>query len=150
MRLLIQRVREASVAVEGRTVGAIAQGLLLLVSFEVADTEEDLRWAAHKAVNLRIFADEAGKMNRSVEDVGGGLLVVSQFTLHAGTRKGFRPSFVRAAPPALAQKQYERFLEILREKTDGPVAEGVFGAYMLVRLVNDGPVTIWIDTKNRQ
>ncbi len=150
MRLLIQRVQRASVEVEGRTVGAIGQGLLLLVGFEAADGPADLQWAAHKVVGLRIFSDAEGKMNRSVEDVGGGLLVVSQFTLHAHTKKGFRPSFVRAAPPEQARRLYRRFIETLQEKTRQPVAEGVFGAHMLVSLINDGPVTIWIDTRNKE
>ncbi len=150
MRLLIQRVQSASVTVDGTAVGRIGRGLLLLVGFEGADTDDDLQWAAHKVVNLRIFPDDDGKMNRSLLDVAGEALVVSQFTLHAQVKKGFRPSFVRAAPPDVARRLYRRFIDLLGERLDGRVAEGVFGAYMKVALVNDGPVTIWIDTQRKE
>ncbi len=150
MRLLIQRVVSAAVDVGGQRVGDIGSGLLLLVSFEVGDTDEDLQWAAHKVLNIRIFADDEGKMNRNVQQVGGGILVVSQFTLHAQVKKGFRPSFIRAAPPDIARNLYCRFVDLLRAQFNGPIAEGIFGAYMQVHLVNDGPVTIWMDTKHKE
>lgn len=151
MRVLVQRVREARVETEGRTIGSIGLGLLLFVGIEEADTAEDVMWLCHKLCGLRIFADEGGKMNKSVMDVVGKILVVSQFTLHASTKKGFRPSFVRAAAPEVAIPLYRAFLEEMRSMlgADG-VAEGAFGAMMDVHLINDGPVTIWIDSKVRE
>ena len=144
MRVVLQRVTRATVTVEGRITGAIEHGLALLVGFAGEDSEDNLRWMADKIVGLRIFADEEGKMNRSVEDVRGALLVVSQFTLYGDTRKGRRPSFVNAAPPEQAIPLYERFIEILRA-SDLDIATGEFGAHMSVELVNDGPVTLILE-----
>ena len=128
-----------------RVTGAIGEGLLLLVGFTSGDTEEQLVWMADKIVGLRVFADEAGKMNRSVEDVGGEVLVVSQFTLYGDTRKGRRPSFMDAAPPSQAVPLYQRFVELVGERTGPAVATGEFGASMSVALVNDGPVTLVLE-----
>ena len=144
MRIVLQRVSRARVTVEGRVTGEIGPGLLLLVGFTAGDGEEALRWMAEKVVGLRVFQDEEGKMNRSVEEVGGGLLVVSQFTLYGDARKGRRPSFVDAARPEAAIPLYERFVEMLRA-TDLPVGTGEFGAMMEVELVNDGPVTLVLE-----
>lgn len=143
MRLLIQRVSEASVSVEGQLIGQIPKGLLVLVGFHTADTEEILPKAAHKLLHLRIFEDAQGRMNRSVLEVGGGLLVVSQFTLYGKLEKGFRPSFIEAAPADRALSLYEAFLaELHRQAPQVPLATGRFGAYMEVRLCNYGPVTV--------
>ncbi len=150
MRVLIQRVREASVAIGGRTKSAIAQGLLVLVGIGEADSDEDIAWLAAKIVGLRVFDDEAGVMNLDVRQVGGGVLVVSQFTLHASTKKGNRPSYIRAAPESVSRPLYERFTQALAEALGKPVATGEFGADMQVALVNDGPVTIWIDSRNKE
>ncbi len=150
MRVVIQRVSSAAVDVEGKTVGAIEQGLLVLLGIEDADTEDDIEWLCGKVSRLRIFDDEEGVMNRSVEDVDGGLLVVSQFTLHASTRKGNRPSYIRASRPDFAVPMYEAFCRRLQAEAGRKVEQGVFGAYMQVRLLNDGPVTIIIDSKNRE
>ena len=147
MRALIQRVAEAAVRIDGVVVGEIAAGLLVLVGVEEADTAGDIDWLARKLANLRIFADEAGVMNRSVLDVGGEVLAVSQFTLHASCRKGNRPSYSRAARGELSQPMYEAFCEAVARLIGKPVARGVFGADMKVSLVNDGPVTIWLDSK---
>ena len=144
MRIVLQRVSRAKVTVEGRVTGEIGRGLLLLVGFTDGDTDEALAWMADKVVGLRIFPDDEGKMNRSVEDVDGGLLVVSQFTLYGDTRKGRRPSLVDAARPEVAIPLYERFLEMLRA-TGRPVQTGEFGAMMDVELVNDGPVTLVLE-----
>jgi D-tyrosyl-tRNA(Tyr) deacylase len=150
MRVLIQRVREASVTIAGRASGRIGPGLLVLLGVEETDTEEDIDWLCGKISRLRIFADGEGRMNRSVVDVDGGLLVVSQFTLFASTKKGNRPGFTRSAPPPVAIPLYERFVDRLAETADRPVATGEFGADMQVALVNDGPVTIWMDSKQRE
>jgi D-aminoacyl-tRNA deacylase len=150
MRVLLQRVSSASVEVEGRSVGQIGQGLLLFVGIETNDTAEDLDWLAGKVPRLRIFADENGAMNRSVQEIGGALLVVSQFTLYASTKKGNRPSFIKAAPPNTAEQRFNQFCAQLSLQMDRPVERGVFGAHMTVNLVNDGPVTIWIDSKRRE
>ncbi|HEX2203113.1 MAG TPA: D-aminoacyl-tRNA deacylase, partial [Longimicrobium sp.] len=139
-----QRVSRAKVTVEGRVTGEIGPGLLLLVGFTEGDTEEALAWMAEKVVGLRIFRDDEGKMNRSVEEAGGALLVVSQFTLYGDARKGRRPSFVDAARPETAIPLYERFLALLRA-TGRPVETGEFGAMMDVELVNDGPVTLLLE-----
>jgi D-tyrosyl-tRNA(Tyr) deacylase len=144
MRIVLQRVSRARVTVEGRATGEIGPGLLLLVGFTEGDGDEALAWMADKVAGLRIFADDEGKMNRSVQDMGGGLLVVSQFTLYGDTRKGRRPSFVEAARPDVAIPLYERFLERLRA-TGLPVQTGEFGAMMQVELVNDGPVTLILE-----
>jgi D-aminoacyl-tRNA deacylase len=144
MRIVLQRVSRAKVTVDGRVTGEIGRGLLLLAGFTDGDTEDALAWMADKVVGLRIFPDEEGKMNRSVEEIGGGLLVVSQFTLYGDTRKGRRPSFVDAARPEVAIPLYERFLQMLRA-TGRPVQTGEFGAMMDVELVNDGPVTLILE-----
>jgi D-tyrosyl-tRNA(Tyr) deacylase len=150
MRVLIQRVAESSVVVEGREVSSIGKGLLILLGIEAEDTEQDSQWLCKKISHLRIFNDENGVMNRSVLDVDGELLVVSQFTLHAGTKKGNRPSYIRAAKPDVSEPMYERFVQLLSLTAQRPVQKGVFGADMKVQLINDGPVTIWIDSKNRE
>ncbi len=147
MRLLIQRVINATVEVENTVTGEICDGLLIFAGFEEADDVSDLEYAANKVVNLRIFDDENGVMNRSLIDTGGDILLVSQFTLHAQTRKGNRPSYIRAARPELAIPLYESFKKILAACLGKGVASGIFGAEMKVGLTNDGPVTIWIDTR---
>lgn len=144
MKIVLQRVSRARVTVEGRTTGEIGTGLLLLVGFTDADQEDTLRWMAEKVVGLRVFNDPEGKKNLSVEDVGGALLVVSQFTLYGDARKGRRPSFVEAARPEVALPLYERFLELLRAG-GRPVETGEFGAMMEVELVNDGPLTLVLE-----
>ncbi|GAB4094127.1 D-aminoacyl-tRNA deacylase [Flaviaesturariibacter terrae] len=150
MRAVIQRVTEASVKVDGNVVGAIGAGLLVLVGVEDADTQEDVQWLAAKIVSLRIFGDEAGLMNRSLRDVDGGILAISQFTLHAATKKGARPSFIRAARPDVAIPLYEAFVRQLEAELGKKVETGRFGADMEVFLLNDGPVTIIIDTQNKE
>jgi D-tyrosyl-tRNA(Tyr) deacylase len=145
MKAVLQRVSEASVEIEGRVIGAIGRGLLVLLGIEAEDRPATGDLLARKSAALRIFEDDAGKMNRSVLEVGGSLLVVSQFTLLADLRKGNRPSFIAAAPPEQAEPLYERFCASLRAQ-GVPVATGRFGARMAVRLVNDGPVTIWLDS----
>ncbi|MSR22691.1 MAG: D-tyrosyl-tRNA(Tyr) deacylase [Gemmatimonadetes bacterium] len=145
MRVVLQRVSEAAVTIRGEVVGRIDRGLLLLVGFTDGDGENELAWMAEKVVGLRIFPDADGKMNLSLSDVGGGVLVVSQFTLYGDARKGRRPSFVKAAHPELAIPIYERFVSLLRERAPGAVETGEFGAMMEVRLVNDGPVTLVLD-----
>ena len=150
MRVVIQRVTEASVTVEGECIAAIGNGLLILVGVENGDTEQDAAWLASKTAGLRIFDDENGVMNRSVVDVDGGLLAVSQFTLTASTRKGNRPSYIRAAGHGLAVPLYERYCALLAEAAGRPVQQGRFGAMMQVRLLNDGPVTILIDSRLKE
>ena len=146
MRVVLQRVSRAEVRVGGRVTGAIGAGFVVLAGFAPTDTDETLAWMAEKIVGLRVFADADGKMNRSLADVGGGLLVVSQFTLYGDARKGRRPSFTDAAPPEAAVPLYERFVALLRERAGGlPVATGEFGAMMEVELVNDGPVTLLLE-----
>lgn len=149
MRTVIQRVSEASVEVNGAIVGEIARGLLVLAGFEADDTPDDLEWMAAKIAAMRIFSDDNGKMNLSVSEIGGEILVVSQFTLHASTKKGNRPSFIKAAKPEMANLHYETFKQCFRAKGI-VVASGIFGADMKVRLLNDGPVTIVIDSKNKE
>ncbi len=150
MRLVIQRVSKASVIIDKTTHSSINQGMLILIGVEPDDSIEDIEWLAGKASRLRIFNDENGIMNDSIVDKGGEFLVVSQFTLHASTKKGNRPSYIKAAPPALAENLYQKFIEVL-EKTSGlSVKTGVFGAMMEIELVNNGPVTIIIDTKNKE
>ena len=149
MRLLIQRVKSASVSVGGDELSRIGQGLLVLVGVGVEDTDEDMEYLAGKLVRLRIFDDGQGVMNLDVRQVGGEVLVVSQFTLQASTRKGDRPSYVRAAPEAVSRPMYERFTARVAELLGRDVPTGEFGADMQVALVNDGPVTIWIDSKMR-
>lgn len=150
MRILIQRVTEASVTIAGKMHSAIGRGMLVLVGIEPADTPEDIDWLCGKLIKLRIFDDEAGVMNRSAEETGADILIVSQFTLHASTRKGNRPSYIRAARPEVAVPLYEAFIQAVEKVATGNVATGIFGADMQVALVNDGPVTIWIDSKQRE
>lgn len=150
MRVVIQRVSEASVTIDGNVKSAIGPGLLVLLGVEDADTEEDIQWLCGKVSKLRVFDDENGVMNLSVQDVGGGLLVVSQFTLHGSTKKGNRPSYIRASRPDFAIPMYEAFIRELEQVSGLPVRTGEFGANMKVGLVNDGPVTILIDSKNKE
>lgn len=149
MRVVIQRVTEASVSIGGEKVSAIGQGMMVLCGFEEADGPEDLDWTSRKIAALRIFDDEQGVMNRSVVDIGGDILLVSQFTLMASTKKGNRPSYIAAARPETAIPLYEQFKAALAALIGHPIPSGVFGAEMQVALVNDGPVTICIDSKNR-
>jgi D-tyrosyl-tRNA(Tyr) deacylase len=149
MKALLQRVSSASVRIDGMIRGSIEAGILALVGFGHRDTEEDLRWMARKVRELRIFPDGRGNMNLSLEDIGGELLVVSQFTLHASTRKGRRPSFVGAAPPGRAEMLYGLFVQMCREG-GLTVRQGVFGAMMEVELVNDGPVTVMVDSPSER
>ena len=150
MRAVIQRVTEASVKVDGKVTGAIDKGLLILVGIEDADTQEDIEWLTKKIVGLRIFDDENGVMNLSVMDIGGGLLAVSQFTLMASTKKGNRPSYIRASKGDFAEPMYEKFCQALEKESGNKVEKGIFGADMKVSLLNDGPVTIIMDTKNKE
>jgi len=150
MRVVIQRVSSASVTIEGRIAGRIERGLLVFVGIEEPDIAADGEWLAQKIVKLRIFADEASQMNLSVADINGGILLISQFTLHASTRKGTRPSFNQAARPELARPLYEQFIAQLSAVLGRPVATGEFGAMMQVALVNDGPVTLILDSKQRE
>ena len=150
MRAVIQRVSEASVTISGQIRGAIQKGLLVLLAVEEADTPEDIEWLSGKIVRLRIFSDDQGMMNRSVQEAGGDILLISQFTLFASTKKGNRPSYSRAARPEIAVPLYEAFTRKLSEDLGKPVKTGEFGADMKVSLVNDGPVTIVIDSKNRE
>lgn len=150
MRVVIQRAKQASVEISGKEVASIGRGLLLLVGIEDGDGAEDIEWLSSKIVNLRIFDDADGVMNLSVKDVSGEILLVSQFTLHASTNKGNRPSYIKAARPEIAIPLYESFIRALESNLGKPVQTGVFGANMQVGLVNDGPVTILIDTKDRK
>lgn len=150
MRLVIQRVTQASVTIEGKVKSAIGPGLLILVGVESADTTEDVDWLVRKVAALRIFDDEQGVMNRSVQDINGEALVVSQFTLFASTKKGNRPSWLKAAPHNISVPLYEAFCQRLSEAMGKPVGTGEFGAEMKVELLNDGPVTILMDTKNKE
>ena len=150
MRAVIQRVTRASVEVRQEIVGQIGRGLLVFLGVESADSREDVLWLAGKIARLRIFSDENGAMNLSVQDIAGDLLVVSQFTLFASTRKGNRPSFLHAAEPEQANRLYEEFCQQLESEIARPVRRGIFGASMQIDLLNEGPVTIWIDTKKRE
>jgi D-tyrosyl-tRNA(Tyr) deacylase len=150
MRLVIQRVQRASVTVNGSTVSSIGNGLLLLLGVEQSDTGEDIQWLCRKVLGLRIFDDDEGIMNRSIMDVGGDIIVVSQFTLMASYKKGNRPSWIRAAGHEHAIPMYELFVTELQQGLGKPVGTGIFGAEMQVKLVNDGPVTICMDTKNKE
>jgi D-aminoacyl-tRNA deacylase len=145
MRLVLQRVARAEVRIDGRVAGRIERGLLLLVAFREGDGAEQVRWMADKVVGLRLFPDADGKMNRALDEVDGGILVVSQFTLYGDARRGRRPSFIEAARPETAIPLYERFIDELRERAPGPVESGEFGAMMEVELVNDGPVTLLLE-----
>lgn len=150
MKSVIQRVASASVTIENQVVAQINQGLLLLVGIEDLDNQEDIDWLASKIVNLRIFADEQNVMNLSVKDIKGEIIVVSQFTLHAATKKGNRPSYIKASKPDIAIPLYEKFVDQLQKEFGQKIQTGRFGADMKVALVNDGPVTILIDTKNKE
>lgn len=150
MRIVVQRVSRASVEVEEQVKGSIGRGLLVLVGIEEADTGEDVEWIAGKIVHLRIFPDEQGVMNKSCLETGGEILLISQFTLHALTKKGNRPSYIRAARPEIAIPIYEHLIQALTNLLGKSIATGVFGADMQVSLINDGPVTIWIDSKNKE
>jgi D-aminoacyl-tRNA deacylase len=150
VRTVLQRVSKASVTVEGKVISSIGNGLLVLLGVEDADGKEDVDWLTNKILNLRIFNDEDDVMNRSVVDVNGDIIVVSQFTLHALTKKGNRPSYIKAAKPDVAVPMYEAFVEVLEQKLGKKVGTGIFGADMKVELLNDGPVTILIDTKNKE
>ncbi|MEI6137676.1 MAG: D-aminoacyl-tRNA deacylase [Mariniphaga sp.] len=149
MRVVIQRVSSASVTIEGKVKSAIQHGLLVLAGFESSDSEEDIDWTSRKITQLRIFDDPNGVMNLSVEEIGGGILVVSQFTLHAKTKKGNRPSYIQAAPPDISIPLYNQFVKVMSENLGKEVQTGEFGTHMVVGLVNDGPVTIIIDSKNK-
>ena len=150
MRTVIQRVSHASVTINGTVKSAIEKGLLVLVGVEDADTEEDIQWLCKKIVGLRVFDDEQGVMNKNIQDAGGDILVISQFTLFASTKKGNRPSYIRAAKPDISIPLYEQFCEELGIALGKPVGTGEFGADMKVELLNDGPVTICMDTKNKE
>lgn len=149
MRVVIQRVSRASVEVEKEIEGKIGIGLLVLVGIEDADTEEDIDWLSRKIANMRIFNDEKGVMNLSVKEVNGNILLISQFTLQASTKKGNRPSYIKASKAEVAEPLYEKMITRLSLEMGKPVQSGVFGADMKVELLNDGPVTIWMDSKNR-
>ena len=150
MRVLVQRVSKASVTIGGRMHSSIGRGLLVLVGIEEADTNEDIQWLSQKIVNLRIFDDAEGVMNCSLKDCGGDIIAVSQFTLHASTKKGNRPSYIRAAKPEVAIPLYQSFIKQLELDLGKKIGTGEFGADMQVELVNDGPVTIWKDSKSRE
>ncbi len=150
MRVVIQRVSKASVTIEDKEFSSIGNGLLVLAGFEHADTSEDLDWMSAKIINLRIFEDDQGVMNLSVKEIAGEILLVSQFTLHAATKKGNRPSYIRAAPPEIAIPLYNLFIRKVTEQFGKEVKTGIFGAMMKVELLNDGPVTIIIDSKNKE
>jgi D-tyrosyl-tRNA(Tyr) deacylase len=150
MRLVIQRVTRASVSIDDKVKSEIKKGLMVLVGFEPADTDDDISWMTKKLVNLRIFDDENGVMNKSILDVGGDVLLISQFTLHARTKKGNRPSYIDAAPPEIAIPFYEKFIENIENALGKGIGTGEFGANMQVELVNDGPVTIFIDSKRKE
>ena len=150
MRVVIQRVSEASVKVEGNITGQIGQGLLVFMGIEDADSYEDIEWLSNKIINLRIFNDEQGVMNKSVLEIGGSVLLISQFTLHASTKKGNRPSYIKASKPDFAIPLYKKMIAQLEKDLGKKLQTGVFGADMKVQLLNDGPVTITIDSKNKE
>lgn len=150
MRAVIQRVTQSSVTVDGEVVGEIASGLLVLLGIEDADTDSDIEWLSNKIVNLRIFNDEQRVMNKSVIEIEGNILLISQFTLHGSTKKGNRPSYIKASKPEVAIPIYEKMINQLSKDLGRTIEKGIFGADMKVKLVNDGPVTIIIDTKNRE
>tara|TARA_Y100000590_G_C15402740_1_gene894498 strand:+ start:185 stop:637 length:453 start_codon:yes stop_codon:yes gene_type:complete len=150
MRVLVQRVSQSNVKVSEEIIGEIKEGLMVLVSFIDKDNNIDLEWMTKKIINLRIFNDDEGKMNRSVRDIGGDILLISQFTLHGSTKKGNRPSFIKAAKPDFANVMYEKFIKILEESLGKRIQTGEFGGDMKVSLINDGPTTIIIDSKNKE
>ena len=150
MRVVVQRVRRSNVKVLGEIIGEINEGLMVLVSFVDEDNDTDLGWMTKKIINLRIFNDDEGKRNRSVQDIGGDILLISQFTLHGSTKKGNRPSFIKAAKPDFANVMYERFIKVLEQSLGKEIQTGEFGGDMKVSLVNDGPTTIIIDSKDKE
>ena len=150
MRVVVQRVSQSNVKVSGEVIGVIKEGLMVLVSFVDEDNDTDLGWMTKKIINLRIFNDDEGKMNRSVQDVGGDILLISQFTLHGSTKKGNRPSFIKAAKPDFAKVMYERFIKVLEQSLGKEIQTGEFGGDMKVSLINDGPTTILIDSKIKE
>ena len=150
MRVVVQRVSQSNVKVSGEIIGEINEGLMVLVSFVYEDNDTDLGWMTKKIINLRIFNDDEGKMNRSVQDIGGDILLISQFTLHGSTKKGNRPSFIKAAKPDFANVMYERFIKVLEQSLGKEIQTGEFGGDMKVSLVNDGPTTIIIDSKDKE
>ena len=150
MRILLQRVKNASVSIQGQLHSQIREGLLLLVGIEAEDDKEDIDWLSSKVVQMRLFNDENGVMNKSVLETGGEILLISQFTLHASIKKGNRPSYIKAARPELAIPLYEAMIQALKTKLGKDIATGSFGADMQVSLINDGPVTIWMDSKDRK
>ena len=150
MRVVVQRVSQSNVKVSGEVIGKIKEGLMVLVSFVDEDNDTDLGWMTKKIINLRIFNDDEGKMNRSVQDIGGDILLISQFTLHGSTKKGNRPSFIKAAKPDFANVMYERFIKVLEQSLGKEIQTGEFGGDMKVSLVNDGPTTIIIDSKEKE
>ena len=150
MRLVVQRVSKSNVKVSGEIIGEIKEGLMILVSFVDEDNDIDLEWMKKKIINLRIFNDDEGKMNRSVQDVDGDILLISQFTLHGSTKKGNRPSFIKAAKPDFANVMYVKFIKVLEESLDKEIQTGEFGGDMKVSLINDGPTTIKKKTKNKE
>lgn len=150
MRVVVQRVSQSNVKVSGEVIGEIKEGLMVLVSFIDEDNDIDLEWMTKKIVNLRIFNDDEGKMNRSVQDVGGDILLISQFTLHGSTKKGNRPSFIKAAKPDFANVMYMKFIKILEQSLGKGIQTGEFGGDMKVSLINDGPTTIIIDSRNKE
>ena len=150
MRVVVQRVSQSNVKVSGEVIGEIKEGLMVLVSFVDEDNDTDLDWMTKKIINLRIFNDDEGKMNRSVQDIGGDILLISQFTLHGSTKKGNRPSFIKAAKPDFANVMYERFIKVLEQSLGKEIQTGEFGGDMKVSLINDGPTTIIIDSRNKE
>ena len=150
MRVVVQRVSQSNVKVSGEIIGEINEGLMVLVSFVDEDNDTDLGWMTKKNINLRIFNDDEGKMNRSVQDIGGDILLISQFTLHGSTKKGNRRSFIKAAKPDFANVMYERFIKVLEQSLGKEIQTGEFGGDMKVSLVNDGPTTIIIDSKDKE
>ena len=150
MRVVVQRVSQSNVKVSDDVIGEINEGLMVLVSFVDEDNDTDLGWMTKKIINLRIFNDDEGKMNRSVQDIGGDILLISQFTLHGSTKKGNRPSFIKAAKPDFANVMYERFIKVLEQSLGKEIQTGEFGGDMKVSLVNDGPTTIIIDSKDKE
>ena len=150
MRVVVQRVSESNVKVSGEVTGKISKGFMVLVSFVDDDTADDLDWMSNKIINLRIFNDEDGKMNKSLLDVGGDILLISQFTLHGSTKKGNRPSFIKAAKPEYANQMYDKFIEVLENSLGKNIQTGEFGGDMKVSLINDGPTTIIIDSKSKE
>ena len=150
MRVVVQRVSQSNVKVSGEVIGEIKEGLMVLVSFVDEDNDTDLDWMTKKIINLRIFNDDEGKMNRSVQEVGGDILLISQFTLHGSTKKGNRPSFIKAAKPYFAKVMYEKFIKVLEQSLGKEIQTGEFGGDMKVSLINDGPTTIIIDSRNKE